>query len=147
MRQTGYRRLEAAAFSQEDPQNRRAILDFYLRCAEGMPSPYLEPMCGTGYFLLPLLERGAVIDGLDASEHMLAVCQRRCAERGYHPTLLRQALPDVVLPRHYGYIFIPDRSFGLLLDEDEARATLVNLRQALLPGGRLVLDVAPPRDH
>ena len=147
MRQTGYRRLEAAAFSQEDPQNRRAILDFYLGCAEGMPAPYLEPMCGTGYFLLPLLETGAVIDGLDASAHMLAVCQRRCEERGYQPTLICQAFPDVVLPREYGYIFIPDRSFGLLLDEEEARATLVRLRQALLPGGRLVFDVAPPRDH
>jgi hypothetical protein len=147
MRPIGYRRLEADAYSQEDPQNRRTILDFYLRCAEGLPAPYLEPMCGTGYFLLPLLERGAVIDGLDASEHMLALCQRVCAERGYQPTLLLQTLPDLVLPRQYGYIFIPDRSFGLLLDEDEARATLVTLRQALLSGGRLVFDVAPPRDH
>jgi SAM-dependent methyltransferase len=146
MRQIGYRRLAAAAYSQEDPQNRGAILEFYLRCAEDMPSPYLEPMCGTGYFLLPLLERGAVIDGLDASEHMLAICQRECAERGYHPTLMRQSLPDVVLLRQYGYIFIPDRSFGLL-DEDEARATLVRLRQALVPGGRMVFDVAPPRDR
>jgi 2-polyprenyl-3-methyl-5-hydroxy-6-metoxy-1,4-benzoquinol methylase len=31
----------------------------------------LEPMCGTGRFLLPLFEEGFNIHGFDASEHML----------------------------------------------------------------------------
>ena len=42
--------------------------DFYLSYAKEANGPILEPMCGTGRFLLPLLAAGFKIEGFDASE-------------------------------------------------------------------------------
>lgn len=41
-------------------------LDFYLSYAE-KGQKILEPLCGSGRFLLPFMERGFDIDGMDSS--------------------------------------------------------------------------------
>ena len=46
-------------------------LDFYLSYAE-KGKKILEPLCGSGRFLVPFLERGFTISGIDLSEEMLA---------------------------------------------------------------------------
>ncbi len=51
-------------------------LQFYLSYAEkGMR--ILEPLCGSGRFLVPFLERGFDISGMDLSEEMLAKLNKR----------------------------------------------------------------------
>ncbi|MBX9890234.1 MAG: class I SAM-dependent methyltransferase [Amoebophilaceae bacterium] len=45
---------------------------FYRTYAEVAKGAILEPMCGTGRFLLPLLEEGFDVHGFDASPSMLA---------------------------------------------------------------------------
>ena len=62
-------------------------------------------MCGSGRFLLPLLEAGVDIDGVDASPHMLAACAAKCAERGLRASLHEQSLHALDLPRRYRFIF------------------------------------------
>ena len=53
-------------------EHRQPLLAFYLNRwrQAGSPTPLLEPMCGTGFFLIPFLEAGADIDGLDAAHAM-----------------------------------------------------------------------------
>ncbi len=46
-------------------------LDFYLSYAE-KGKKILEPLCGSGRFLVPFLKRGFMISGIDLSEEMLA---------------------------------------------------------------------------
>ena len=57
------------------------LVAFYLNRWEQVekPTPVLEPMCGTGFSLIPFLEAGADIDGLDASPYMLEECRKKCA--------------------------------------------------------------------
>ena len=52
-------------------------LGFYKSYADEADDAILEPMCGTGRFLLPLAKGGYKIDGSDASEHMLDVIKRQ----------------------------------------------------------------------
>lgn len=49
----------------------------------------LEVACGTGRILLPCLQAGVDIDGLDLFPEMLAVLRRRAAELGLAPRLYR----------------------------------------------------------
>ena len=42
--------------------------------------PILEPMCGTGNFLLPYTKEGFPIEGYDGSEAMLKVLERKSQE-------------------------------------------------------------------
>ncbi|MCE7989431.1 MAG: class I SAM-dependent methyltransferase [Caldilinea sp. CFX5] len=101
-------------------------------------------MCGTGRFLIPFLQRGMPIDGIDASPHMLAACQQRCDEHGLSVTLSQQLLQDLDLPHRYGYIFLPDRAISLLYDKTVGLQALRRLYDHLLPGGKLALDIQTP---
>jgi hypothetical protein len=49
-------------------------------------------MCGSGRFLLPLLEHGFSIDGVDASDDMLQACRVNGERRGLTPNLYKQFL-------------------------------------------------------
>ena len=42
-----------------------AALQFYMDYAMAATGPILEPMCGTGRFLIPMLEAGLPISGFD----------------------------------------------------------------------------------
>ena len=54
-------------------------LNFYLSYAEpGMKM--LEPLCGSGRFLVPFLERGFAISGIDMSEEMLKKLKQKVPE-------------------------------------------------------------------
>lgn len=116
-------------------------LAFYRELARRTPGPILEPMCGSGRFLIPLLQQGFDIDGTDASPHMLEACRTKCSALGLAPNLTECWLHEMKLPRKYGMAFISSGSFGLISDLDVARECLLRLFDCLLPGGSLVLEV------
>jgi ubiquinone/menaquinone biosynthesis C-methylase UbiE len=98
-------------------------------------------MCGSGRFLIPFLERGIDIDGVDVSPYMLQTCRDCCEQKGLRPGLYEQFVQDLNLPRQYGYIFIPDGSFSLIVDRQAVLDSLKLLYAHLLPGGKLVIEV------
>jgi SAM-dependent methyltransferase len=101
-------------------------------------------MCGSGRFLVPLLERGVDITGVDASPFMLEACQRHSAERGTEAVLYQQALQELDVPRRFGFALIPAGSFGLITDPADAAEALRRLFRHLFPEGKLVLEIETP---
>jgi SAM-dependent methyltransferase len=140
-----YGKLCTEFYDIAKPDAPAEALSFYLRHLEAAHEPVLEPMCGSGRFLIPFLERGIDIDGGDASPHMLRACRDKCRRKGLSPVLYEQLLQEMTLPRLYGYIFIPACSFGLIIDRQAVTESLRRLYQHLLPGGELVLEVETPR--
>ena len=57
-------------------------LDFYLSYAE-KGKKILEPLCGSGRFLVPFLERGFDISGMDLSGEMLAKLKQKGDRRKF----------------------------------------------------------------
>jgi Methyltransferase domain len=84
----------------------------------------LEIAYGTGRLLVPLLRDGLVVEGLDASEEMLAICRTKAAHVGVPPLLYQQHMQDVTVASRYRTIFIPACSFQILAERDEAFAAL-----------------------
>lgn len=144
MQLTTYGKLSAARYALENQEPPTEAFAFYWRQYEAAFGPVLEPMCGTGRFLLPFLERGADIDGMDASAPMLDGCRQRLEARGLRASLTRQLIQELDLPRRYGYILMPDRAISLLYEREVAIQTLTRLHEHLLPGGVLALDVQQP---
>lgn len=140
-----YRKLCTEAYDLSKPEAHQNALAFYLARFADASEPVLEPMCGTGRYLIPFLERGIDIDGVDASPHMLQMCRDNALRRGVTPTLFEQLLEEMSLSRRYGYVMIPHGSFGFFTDRKVAQSTLARLHDHMLPGGRLVLDVETPR--
>lgn len=145
MRLKIYGKLCTEVYDITKPQVPKDALEFYLRHLESAVEPVLEPMCGSGRFLIPFLELGIDIDGADASPDMLRACREHCKRKGLRAVLYKQFLQELSLPRQYGFIFIPAASFGLIVDRQAAKDSLKRLYDHLLPDGKLVLEVETPR--
>jgi 2-polyprenyl-3-methyl-5-hydroxy-6-metoxy-1,4-benzoquinol methylase len=58
---------------------------YFIEHLSSIDGKILEAMVGKGCLLIPLLEAGLNVEGIDASSDMLAACRRNCAARGLNP--------------------------------------------------------------
>lgn len=123
----------------EAPQDE---LEFYLSYArKGMS--ILEPMCGSGRFLVPFLERGLDIRGVDLSGEMLDRLKKKApAARVVQGDLLTYDPEE-----RFDYIFIPSGSVSLLTDMELCRAVLRKMKHLLKAGGKFVFAVDTVADR
>ena len=121
-------------------------LEFYLQRLRSCSGRILEPAVGTGRVMIPLLEAGIDVEGLDNSPEMLAICRARCAERGLEPVLCEEDMGSLSLPESYEAIIIPAGSFLLIERREDSLGALKRFRDHLVPGGRLILDLELPTD-
>jgi SAM-dependent methyltransferase len=119
-------------------------IQYYLERLKSCKGRILEAMVGSGRVLIPLLEAGLQVDGVDYSPEMLAVCQQSCAERGLSAHLVEADLQSLSLPERYEAILIPGGSFMLMEDRQVSLNVLKRLYEHLQPGGRLLLDYFLP---
>jgi len=137
---TSYGPLCTEFYDADKPEAPADAVDYYLGRAKSAGGPVLEPMCGSGRFLLPLLRAGVDIEGIDAAPAMLDACQRRALLEGLRPVLHRQVLEELLLPCNYRMAFVPSGSIGLLADAALSSA-LRRIRRHLEPGAVLLLEV------
>lgn len=123
------------------PENDYLFYRSYVQKADG---PILEPMCGTGRFLLPLLAEGFNVDGFDASEHMLKTLKQKAEAKGLHPNVWLGFTEDLNTKTKYSLIFIPTGSFGLISDLSSAQNTLKIFYDHLDDNGILLFEAETP---
>jgi ubiquinone/menaquinone biosynthesis C-methylase UbiE len=132
-------------YDLDKPEVPKDAFGFYLPYVENSRGPILEPMCGSGRFLIPMLDRGFDIDGVDASAHMLEACRTHCTRKGLKPALYHQFLHQMDLPRKYGLVFIPAGSIILIIDQAQVLESLKRIYNHMLSQAKLVLEVETPR--
>lgn len=130
------------------PEDAYAFYRDYVVKANG---PILEPMCGTGRFLLPLLEEGFNVHGFDASDHMLQSLHAKSKAKNLEPTVWKGFVEDLKRPEKYNLIFIPSGSFCLIIDPAAVKSALKTLYHHLSDDGVLLfegetLKAVPPLD-
>lgn len=135
-----YNKLCTEFYDTDKPTAPPDALAFYLGYAEQADGPILEPMCGSGRFLIPLLQHGFEIDGFDASPHMLAACREKLKRLGLKANVTEQSLPDIELPRKYGLVIIPAGSIGLVVDELALRNSLKRIKSLMLPRAKFIFE-------
>ncbi|OME77722.1 SAM-dependent methyltransferase [Paenibacillus sp. FSL A5-0031] len=133
--------------SKKTGQSIGGDLEFYQDRLKDCKGRILEAMAGSGRVLVPLLEAGLQVDGVDYSAEMLASCRQRCEERGLVTELYESNLQQLDLPHRYEAIIIPGGSFLLIENRDESLLALKNLYTHLEPGGRIILDLFLPDNN
>jgi len=148
MDRSGYDGFVAEFYDHVKLHESRDDIAFYERLASTAEGPVLELGCGTGRVLVPMLRAGAEACGLDGSRPMLTVCVEKLARE---PEPIRSRahvmLADMrqfQLERHFALAVIPFRGFQHLVTVDDQLASLSCIRDHLLDGGRLVLDLFNP---
>jgi SAM-dependent methyltransferase len=135
---------EVYDLTKEVGQSFSGDIEFYQGKLKDCKGRILEAMVGSGRVIIPLLESGLKVDGVDDSPEMLASCRRRLEERDLKADLFESNLQNIDLPHQYEAIIIPGGSFLLIDDRRESIQALRKLHDHLEPGGRLIMDVFLP---
>jgi SAM-dependent methyltransferase len=122
----------------------REDLDFFIGRARDAAGPVLELACGTGRILLPTLEAGIPIEGLDLQPQMIQRLHQNAAQRGLTARAAVGDMREFALGRHFALITITFNAFVHNLTTEDQLATLTRCRQHLSPGGSLVMDLMWP---
>jgi SAM-dependent methyltransferase len=123
---------------------------FYLALAReeapagGGSGPVLEVGCGTGRVLIPCLEAGVDIEGVDLYAPMLERLREKAAARGLTARVHRADMRSFVLPRRYALVVIPFNGFVHCLTTGDQLDCLRTCLRHLNAGGRLVFNTIPP---
>jgi hypothetical protein len=124
---------------------------FYREYAMKAKGPILEPMCGTGRFLLPLIEDGFDVHGFDASDHMLKALYTKAEAKNLKPTVWQGFVEDLNRQEKYDLIFIPTGSFCLIIGLAQVEIALKTIYNHLSDDGVFLfeaetLQAVPPQD-
>jgi len=138
-----YGSIAAEIYDIDKPFGALPDTAFHLERLTGVAGPILEPACGSGRTLVPLLEAGLDVAGFDLSAEMLDRCKARCAERGHAPDLRLQRFEDFAYESAFAAIIVPAGSFTLIDDFAVAMDVLRRFHANLAAGGLLVLDIQP----
>ena len=57
--------------------------DFLDQILNNTKKPILELACGSGRVMIPLLEKGYNVSGVDLSDDMLTILKRKCKKRNF----------------------------------------------------------------
>lgn len=114
---------------------------FYREYVKAAKGPILEPMCGTGRFLLPLVEEGFDIQGFDASQHMLNALYQKAQAKKLNPNVWQGFAQDLDRAEKYDLIFIPSGSFCFLTDEAQIITSLKAFYHHLTESGVLLFEI------
>lgn len=140
-----YNKLSAEFYDLDPtypPDREVAFYAQFLR--QSVPGPWLEAMSGSGRILIPLLQQGFEVEGVDNSVHMLARCKERLKQLNLHAPIYDQSVTELSLPKKYSGIMVCFASFQLLFDRAAAINTLHRFKDHLLPGGTLLIDIFIP---
>ncbi|HEO1363237.1 TPA: GNAT family N-acetyltransferase, partial [Legionella pneumophila] len=80
-----YQSLCTEVYDLSKPNAPQNEYSFYRSYAVEAKGPILEPMCGTGRFLLPLVEEGFDVHGFDASQPMLERLHAKAISKNLKP--------------------------------------------------------------
>jgi SAM-dependent methyltransferase len=117
-------------------------LEMYLGFAERTGGSILEIGSGTGRVTLALAEEGHTVVGLELSEAMRVVAQRKAdrAQLTDRVAFISGDMRRFKIDQHFGLIIVPLNTFLHNLTLDDQLATLACCKKHLRPGGLLVLD-------
>jgi SAM-dependent methyltransferase len=124
----------------------------YLRLVRELSpnQPVLELGSGSGRVMIPLVEAGHRVVGVDESGEMLRLAQAHLQDRPHIPaqrySLVQADARAVVLDERFGLVLIALNTFLHNATRDDQLATLRAARRHLVPGGALVVDL-PPNDE
>lgn len=139
---SAYTSLEALlhdAFWAEEGEP--AELPFLVDLLRDHPGLSLEVGSGSGRLLLPLLQKGYQVEGLELSSEMLELCRKSAADLALDPVLYEGDMTVFDPGKLYHSLLLP--AFTLQLAADPA-AALKHFHTLLEPGGVIYLSVFIP---
>jgi 2-polyprenyl-3-methyl-5-hydroxy-6-metoxy-1,4-benzoquinol methylase len=133
-----------AEFYDQEFAGREHEVPFFVDQARLANGPVLEVGCGTGRITLPIARAGVEVTGLDVSRPMLELARRKAQAEQLAVNWLQRDCRNIDRAHAFALVFSATNAMQHLHDLDSLNAFLVSARNALRPGGALILDVFNP---
>ena len=108
------------------------------------PRSVLDLACGTGTAAVMWAESGLLTCGIDGSQQMLDVAERKARASGVTVSFSRQPLTSFHLPQPVDLVTCYYDSVNYLLSLSDLTACFAGVRRALYDGGYFIFDVNTP---
>lgn len=102
----------------------------------------LDCACGTGAQTLYLLEKGFEMMASDYSPEMLEVAKRKIKDKGFTCQTAVNDVRSLPYENEFDALIFMFSAFNHLLTTDDVLRALVFMKNALVPGGIAVIDIA-----
>jgi hypothetical protein len=135
-----YLNLCTQVYDLSKPSPPKKQYEFYRKYLTKANGLILEPMCGTGRFLLPFISEGFKVHGFDGSQHMLDALYKKTEEKNLKVNVWQGLAEDFHKKERYKLIFIPDGSFGLITNIQAVKTALKKFYDNLTEDGVLVFE-------
>jgi SAM-dependent methyltransferase len=133
-------RLWAADYDAGANPDPGPAVDFLAGLAEG--GPVLELAIGTGRVALPLAARGLVVEGVEASEEMVA--RMRAKPGGARIPVAIGDMADVPVTGPFRLVYLVFNTLFNLVDAERQTDCFRNVARVLAPGGAFVVEAYVP---
>ncbi|MBX9837070.1 class I SAM-dependent methyltransferase [Silvanigrella sp.] len=145
-----YQKLCTEFYDLSKPTLSNEEFEFYYKYIKNCKGKILEPMCGTGSFLIPMLESGFQIDGFDYSSFMLEALNEKMIDKKLSAHVWQGSLQELDHNDEYKLVFIPRGSFGLISAINDIEKSLRNIYNCLQKNGLFIFEIetvnAIPKD-
>jgi SAM-dependent methyltransferase len=122
----------------------RDDLPFYRRHLPPGPCRILELGCGSGRLGAALAAEGYEVTGIDLSPAMLRLAMARQPAGGRRVRYLCMDMTRLALRSRFDAVLVPYHTLNLLARPGQLAACLVSIREHLVPGGRLLVQLHLP---
>jgi SAM-dependent methyltransferase len=116
-------------------------IEFYREWAKHSGGPILELGCGTGRVSIPLALDGHEVVGIDRSQFMLQIAERKNVSAGTAVDLRLGDMTALKLERSFALVIVAFGAFHHLLTTEEQLRCLGCIHQHLVPGGQLLMHL------
>lgn len=139
---------EITAMSYDTKYTFSQDIPMYARYAESTGGPILDIGCGTGRVLMPMIQAGYQVTGVDNSSHMITLLKSKLSQiqestRGL-VTILEEDISNADFPTGYKLAIITVNTFLMCLNASGQERTLRSIHAALIKGGYLIVDLTLP---
>lgn len=132
-------RMEMARIAQNDGvEYDESHLEFWAHHSSKSTGPILELGCGGGKILIPLLEKGFDIAGVDTSDAMLSRCREKCRKKNLQCALYNQPMQNLNVPEKFGLVLGDAGLLSLFVTDADITATLESVKRHLMPNGSFI---------
>jgi SAM-dependent methyltransferase len=139
-----YKSLCVLYYDVDKPTPPKEEYLFYRFFLEKYQDNILEPMCGSGRFLVPFLKEGFNIDGFDASYPMVQALQNRLSKELLEKNIPISLFQNYIFNKKYNLIYIPSGSLSLLYNIVDFEKAILTIYNNLNFGGSFVFEVETP---
>ncbi|WP_020615452.1 class I SAM-dependent methyltransferase [Paenibacillus daejeonensis] len=122
-------------------------VEYYKERLQHVSGRVLEVACGSGRVMIPLLQHGIAIEGVDNAPAMLEAGRRNGRRLGVEPILHHGEMSRFSLDASYEAIIIPGGSIQLIETREELLQALQCFRTHMQEQSVLILDTFLPTDY